>query len=221
MTAYHDSAYGGGHFAYNRTYARISAAVFWPKMSVDVKKFCKRATRVNVVITIISYGFPLQPVSVPTGRWDTMAMDIVGPLPVSQSGNKYILVCVDYLTRWPEAIAMPNQEAATVARAWVDHVINRWGIPKAVITDQGSNFTSALLSAVYARLGISRRSTTPYHPQANGLVERFNRTLKDMLTKVASTAKLEWDNALSYVLAAYRSYPHASTGTRLFPNARA
>ena len=111
-------------------------------------------------------------------------MDIVGPLPHSRSGNRYILVVCDYATRYPEAMPLRNIDAEHVAEELVK-MFSRVGIPNEILTDQGSNFMSQLLAELYRLLHIQPIRTSPYHPQTDGLVERFNQTLKSMLRKTA------------------------------------
>ena len=140
-----------------------------------------------------------------------IAMDIVGPLPRSSQGNRYILVVCDYATRYPEASALKSIDAETVADNLV-RLFSWIGIPKEILTDQGSNFMSKLLSSMYERLGIHALRTSPYHPQTDGLVERFNLTLKAMLRKFVDADAGNWDALLPYVLFAYREAAQASTG---------
>ena len=137
-------------------------------------------------------------------------MDIVGPLPRSSTGKRYILVICDYATRYPEAVALRNIDANTVAEELLSFFA-RVGVPEEILTDQGTNFTSQLLKEVYRLLQIKPIRTTPYHPQTDGLVERFNGTLKAMLRKTAQEGK-DWDKLLPYLLFAYREVPQASTG---------
>ena len=140
-----------------------------------------------------------------------IAMDVVGPLPRSSSGRRFILVICDYATRYPEAIALRNVDANTVAEELVKF-FSRVGVPEEILTDQGTNFTSQLLTEVYRLLRIKPLRTTPYHPQTDGLVERFNHTLKQMLRKAANEEGKDWDRLLPYLLFAYREVPQASTG---------
>eukprot|EP00731_Ephydatia_muelleri_P015573 Em0008g1293a len=111
-----------------------------------------------------------------------VAMDIVGPLPRTKSGNRYILVMSDYATRYPEAVPVKAIDAEHIAEELVK-IFARVGIPEEILTDQGSNFTSQLLAEMYQLLHVHPIQTTPYHPQTDGLVERFNKTLKEMLRK--------------------------------------
>ena len=114
-----------------------------------------------------------------------IAMDLVGPLPRSRSGNKYILVICDYATRYPEAIPLRSIDAEHIAEELIK-VFSRVGVPREILTDQGSNFTSQLLAEVYRLLHIQPIKTSPYHPQTDGLVERFNQTLKSNATENSS-----------------------------------
>ena len=107
-------------------------------------------------------------------------MDIVGPLPRSRSGNQYILVVCDYATQYPEAVPLRSIDAETIAEELIK-LFSRVGIPEEVWTDQGSNFTSQLLREIYSTLHVSPIRTSPYHPQTDRLVERFNQTLKAMI----------------------------------------
>ena len=155
-----------------------------------------------------------------------IAMDIVGPLPRSSSRKRLILV---YATRHPEAIALRTVDANPVAEELlrvfalrtVDanpvaeellRVFARVGIPEEILTDKGAKFTSQLLAEVYRLLQIKPIRTTPYHPQTDGLVERFSHTLKSMLRKAANEDGKDWDRLLPYLLFAYREVPQASTG---------
>ena len=137
-------------------------------------------------------------------------MDIVGPLPKTSAGHQYILVVSDYATRFPEAFPLRRFTAAVVAEKLLE-LFTRHGIPKEILTDQGTNFMSCLLKELYKMLGVKSIRTTPYHPQTDGLVERFNQTLKQMLRKVMSEEGRNWDRMLPFVLFAYREVPHTST----------
>ena len=140
-----------------------------------------------------------------------IAMDIVGPLPRSRAGNHYVLVICDYATRYPEAVPLCSIDAEHVAEELVK-LFSRVGIPREILTDQGTNFTSQLLAEVYRLLHVHALHTNPYHPQTDGLVERFNQTLKSMLRKHATKEEKDWDRLLPYVLFAYHEVPQASTG---------
>ena len=143
---------------------------------------------------------------------ERIAMDILGPLPITPRGNKYILVVSDYFTKWTECYAIPNQEAVTVANKLVNEFISRFGVPRQLHTDQGTNFESGIMKEICRILDIDKTRTTPFHPQSDGQVERFNRTLLEMLRSKVCEDQTDWDEQLSSCLMAYRSSVHESTG---------
>lgn len=142
-------------------------------------------------------------------------MDIVGPLEKSSAGHQYILVVCDYATRYPEAFPLRSITTAKVISALVQ-MFSRVGLPDKIITDQGTNFTSSLMRHFHRQLGIQSIKTSPYHPQTDRLVERFNKTLKHMLWKFVNDTGKDWDKWLPFVLFAYREVPQASTGFSRF-----
>ena len=150
----------------------------------------------------IAAGYPTQ----------IMPVDLVGPLTESYRGNSYIMVVGDYFTRWMEAFLIPNQEATTVAEKLIDEVFLRFSIPKQLHSDQGRQFESKLMAEVYRLLNIQKTRTTPYHPQSDGLVERFNKTLLDVLSACAKDHPFEWEHYIRKVCMAYNSSVQASTG---------
>ena len=117
----------------------------------------------------------------------------------------------DYATQYLEVVPLRNITASRVAKALID-IFARHGIPEGILTDQGKNFTSALLGELYRLIGTRSLRTSPYHPQTDGLVERLNRTLKAMLRKVLKGEKRNWDHMLPFVLFANREVPQATAG---------
>ncbi len=115
-----------------------------------------------------------------------VGIDIVGPLPRTSQGNAYILVMVDYFTKWPEAVPIPNVKASTIARTFIR-------APQILLSDRGKQFTSKLFEQVNRYLGVKKDFTTAYHPQTDGLVERFNHTLVNLLAKAVKPTQRDWD----------------------------
>ncbi len=139
-----------------------------------------------------------------------VAVDLVGPLqPITDKGNRYILTLVDYATRYPEAVALPSIETERVAEALID-MFCRVGFPREMLTDMGSQFTSELMYEISRLISLRQLSTTPYHPMCNGLVERFNGTLKLMLKRLCAERPKDWDKYLGPALFAYREVPQES-----------
>ena len=216
MLEYHDGALGG-HRSCKRTLGAILKKYYWPDIEKDVKKWCLEcqicARRRD---TGRKRAVPLKPIPPPTAPMEITAMDVLGPFNMSTNGNTYIIVFCDYFTKWPEAYPMPNQKAETIAQIFVEHIVYRYGVPKKLLTDQGTNFTSDLLSAISRIFNILRIYTSPYHPQTDGLVERFNRTLANMLSSYTNSKQTDWDLHIPSCLFAYRNAPHSSTGETPF-----
>eukprot|EP00731_Ephydatia_muelleri_P009146 Em0004g1484a len=145
-----------------------------------------------------------------------VAMDILGPLPETLRGNKYILVVGEYFTKWKEAFPLKDTEALTIAKVFVNEFVCRFGVPDSLHTDQGRNFEAKVLKEVCQLLGVKKTRTTPYHPQSDGLVERFNRTLLDMLSMAVKDDERDWDLLLPTLLFAYRTSRHVTTGVTPF-----
>lgn len=129
--------------------------------------------------------FPLQTYNV-GAPFERIQVDILGPLPVTSSGNKYLLVVVDCFTKWPEAVPLKNKRADTVARFLVEQVLSCHGMSLELHIDQGRNFKPRLFYQLASLLGIKKTCTTPLHPQWDGQVERQHRTILDYLAKFIS-----------------------------------
>jgi len=135
-------------------------------------------------------------------------------LPKTLRGNKYVVVFQDLLSKWPMVFPVADQKAITLVKLLVEEVVPFMGVPEALLSDRGTNLLSTLMLDVCEKLGIQKLNTTAYHPQCNGLVERFNRTLKTVLRKQAATYGNQWDQFLSGTLWAYRNTPHETTGEK-------
>ena len=201
----------GGHLGNRRMMSRIKQRYFWPGMGMDIRQWilscddcASRSTSHQKKMQMQKYrvGNPMERV----------AMDIMGPLPRSTRGNQYILVVGDYFTKWIEAYPLPNQEAKTVADVFTTEFIARYGAPLEIHTDQGRNFEAALMKDVCKILGITKTRTTAFRPQSDGFVERFNRTLQQMISLFVNEKQTNWDRVIPMVLTAYRATPQETTG---------
>ena len=201
-----------GHLGEQKTLEQLKERVYWPAMTEDVKHWCQTcpvcATRKSPTpnsrapMQTVQAGYPMQ----------VVAVDITGPFPDSDAGNRYILVVGDYFTKWVEAYAIPDQEARTVANKLVDEFFCRYSPPEQLHSDQGKQFESKLMKEICNILKISKSRTTAYHPQCDGLVERFNRTLKHMLSTTLKDHPFDWEQRLRKVCMAYNTSVHSSTG---------
>ena len=204
-----------GHQGYYKTRERIRRTAYWPDWQADCKEYVAKCLDCNR-----SKGGrpwkqgPMQrmPVYSLRGPFGLMVVDALGPLPTSDGGNKYILVFADYFTRWVEAFAVPDLTTSTFTRVFIDEVLCRFGIPDRLLTDRGTNFVSELASSMYATLGIDKLAGSAYHPQTQGLVERFNHSLVQMLKVYVNDHQTDWDTYLPRVLFAYRTSHHETLG---------
>ena len=200
------------HLGINKTKDRVLQRYYWPGVFRDVANHC-RTCEICQRAQGKRYGARAEmiPLSLIEKLFQRIAMDIVGPLPRSNNGNKYILTICDYATRCPDTIPILNTEANAIAKDLVSVFVGV-GIPDEILTDQGSNLMSSLLQEMYLMLNISRLRTSPYHPQTDGLTERLNGALKSMIRKFTASNQKDWDEHLPYLLFAYREVPQESTG---------
>lgn len=202
---------GAGHFGVTKTLHRLRSRFYWPGCRQDVELYVHRCDSCTAQKgpTRRSHA-PLQQYQV-GAPMERVGVDILGPFPTTDQGNRYVLVAMDYFTKWPEAYAVPDQSAATTAERLVSEMFCRFGVPEELHSDQGRNFEAGVFSEVCRRLGIKKTRTTPLHPQSDGLVERFNRTLATQLAILTSRQQRDWDHHLPLVLWAYRTAVQEST----------
>ena len=199
----------GGHLGDAKVYSELLCHYWWPKMRSDITHWSRSC------LTCATYGRgqtvrpPLTPIPV-SGPFDRVGIDVI-KFPRSTKGNQYAVVFMDYLTKWPEVFAVADQTAATIARLLVEEIVSRHGVPTEILSDRGKSFLSSLMKEIVKLLGIHQTNTTAYHPQTDGLVERFNCTLTTMLAKTAKKGGHNWDKHLPYVLFAYRASEQQST----------
>ena len=210
FTELHSGAFGG-HLGIEKTISRINKFYYWPTLHKDVTEWCqaciacatKKGPKVKTVVPMVSI-----PINRPMAR---LGIDVLGPLPLTRNQNKYIVVFADYFTKWPECFAVPDQKATTIARLFVENIIATHGCPECLLSDRGRNFTSELLKEVCRLTNTEKVFTTSFHPQTDGQVERFNKTLTTMLSFYTSRDQKDWDVFIPYVLFAYRAASHSST----------
>ena len=198
MTEYHSSVMSG-HFSGVRLYNTLCKRWYWERMYTDCFNHGKACPQCAVARgTSRRITPPLKPI--PVSRiFQIVGVDIM-ELPKTRYGNKYEVVFQDFLSKWPMVFPVADQKATTLVKLLVEEVIPFMGVPEALLSDRGTNLLSNLMLDVCEKLGIQKLNTTAYHPQCNGLVERFNRTLKTMLRKQAATYGTQWDQFLSGTL---------------------
>ncbi|KAJ8044259.1 hypothetical protein HOLleu_11669 [Holothuria leucospilota] len=205
----HDSIMAG-HLRVKKTLDRIMLNFYWPGVQAEVKRYCISCDVCQTVTKGCKVPLGTMPlIDIPFKR---VAVDLVGPLqPVTDKGNRYILTLVDYATRYPEAVALPRIETERVAEALLE-IFSRIGVPEEILSDLGTQFTSDLMKEIARLLSLKQLHTSPYHPICNGLVEKFNGTLKRMLRRMCKERPRDWDRYLPALLFAYREVPQESLG---------
>ncbi|KAG1449120.1 hypothetical protein G6F56_008743 [Rhizopus delemar] len=199
----------GGHLAYNNTLHKIASRYFWDNMTHDIMEYVKRCHRCQ------KHGKKqineeLFPVAVSVKPFERIAMDLK-LVQTSRSGHRYIIAGIDYLTKYVKARPLRFQTAAEIALFFYEDIICRHGCSTIIISDNGKPFLSNIMRQVCHNYSIIHKTTTPYNPQSNGLIERFNRTLGQILQRRNDTEKEDWDIYLPATLYAYRTIKQATT----------
>ena len=195
---------GGGHLGVEKSVAKLKERFYWPGHYNDIKSWCANCGNCIAWKTTPPHRrAPLQPVRVGYPM-EMVAVDILGPFPKNENGNCYILVAEDYFTKWLEAWAIPNQEAKTIAQKLLEEMFLRFSLPNRLHSDQGRQFEGKLIGELCRLLQVEKTRTTPYHPQGDGLVERANRTILNMLATVVKNHK-DWESHLRATCMAYNT----------------
>ncbi|MCO5564188.1 hypothetical protein L7F22_017845 [Adiantum nelumboides] len=193
----------GGHFSHELTLKKVLLAGYvWPSMHADVQHWCKSChnCQVNGNKKLL-YG-PRQAV-IANGPFEKWGIDAMGPLPRTANGKLYILVAIDYMTRWVEAQSVAKVNEKTVSKFVYTHICCRFGTPLEIVSDNGPGFRRGLLTEVCEELKISHRHSTPYYSQSNGLVEKANGIIARIIRKMVESKPKRWDNFLDGAIWAY------------------
>ena len=212
VLSYAHEATLAGHSGYYKTLNRVQSKFSWPSMTVDIRKFVRSCHVCQIKAPVgRDKPAPFQRMPLIEEPFQRVVIDLVGPLPVTNDRYEYILTMVDMATRWAEATPLRKITADKVAEALFD-MFSRVGFPKEIQSDRGQQFMSQLFQEFNSFSNIKHIFSTPYHPQTNGVVERFHSTLKNMLRKLAEQSPSDWSRYLSAALFAYRQQIHSSTG---------
>ena len=197
-----ESLHGLSHPGIRATQKLLTSRFVWPGINSDVRRWTRSCIHCQRAKIQRHTTGPLNSFPTPDARFDVIHIDLVGPLPPSR-GFTYLVTCVDRFTRWPEAIPLTSITAEAVAQAFLSGWISRFGVPSTIITDRGRQFESRLWNTLMSLTGSKRARTTAYHPQTNGMVERFHRQLKAALK--AQPQPDSWMDALPLVLLGIRT----------------
>ena len=195
----------GGHFGFKRTWPKVRDRFYWSSMYKDTFQWTKACVKCAKRKRPESTKLSLNPINEAKFPFEMVGVDILGPLTETKQGNRYILVFTDYLTRWAEAFGIRNIDAKTVSKVFVNEIVCRHSAPRVLLSDQGKQFTSNLLKEICNYLTTKKINTTAYHPECNGLTERFNATLCQVLSMYCDENQTDWDEFLPTALFAYRT----------------
>ena len=205
----HEAVFAG-HFSPKRMFNKLSQYYYWQGMRGDIQKVCE-----TCIVCASTQGQERRKKPllhcIPGEPFECVGMDFKE----MDTRNRYALVFQDYLTKWPEVFPVKDRSATTVATCLAE-LVWRHGVPAKIIHDRAAEFLSDVLQDTAVILGIKQLPTSGGHPQSDGLVERFNRTLKTMLMKLVEKKGKNWDKLLGPVLLAYRTSPHSSSGETPF-----
>lgn len=213
LKQYHDS---NGHMGVDKTHQTAKQRYFWPNMYKEIHQYVNKCA-VCQTRNLQAIKPPVQETDIPPYAFAKVSMDISGPYPVSLSGNKYILSFVDWYSGWPECFAVPDKCADTIAQILIDDIFPRYGQVLEIVTDNGSEQVNRVVRETLAALNIHHVTTSFYHPQSNAKVERFHRTLHDVLAKKIGNDNVSgdfdsWDIYLQQTVAAIRFNVSDATG---------
>ena len=204
---YHDQ---NGHMGIEKTYNAIKGKYYWPKMYKELYQY------INSCVTCQKRNLeklrpPQQETDAPPFPFAKLGLHISGLYPTTLSGNKYIISFVDWYSGWPEAFPVPDKSTETVAHLIIDEIIPRHSTPLKIVSDNGSENVNKVIKHTLEENNISHVTTSYYHPQGNSKVERFHRTLHDVISKRVSENIQTWDIYLNQVLGAIRFNINEST----------
>ena len=204
MNECHASPYGG-HFSRERTAHKIlQSGFYWPTIFRDCSEWVKLCDRCQKIGNISSKNeMPLRGIMV-VQIFYVWGIDFMGPFPPS-FGNLYILLAVDYVSKWVEAIACPRNDSNTVVSFLQKNILSKFGTPMTIISDGGSHFANKIFAKLMNRYGIKHIMSLAYHPQTNGQAEISNREIKRILEKTISSSRKDWSSKLDDALWAYRT----------------
>lgn len=201
-----------GHAGIKTMLKMFSARYWWPALRKDILNWLKTCVPCQLNGTQSkAHQDVMHPLNIPKA-FDRWHLDFVGELQETDSGNKWLLTAVDYLTNWPIARAVPVASQEAVADFIYEEIVMRFGCPSEIITDRGANFTSGLVKAYTKRVGINHKLTSAFHPRTNSKVERYNGIIKQMLRKYVNGAIHRWDDFVNAALWASRVRVHSTTG---------
>lgn len=211
LDEYHNTP-NGGHCGYNRMLKRIQLKYMWQKIKKEIKKYVKSCSSCQAnKIERRPIKLPMEITTTSDYAFERIAIDIVGPLNETESGNKFILSIQDDLTKFTRFIPIRSHTAEIVAKSLFNEFISFMGLPKSILSDQGKELTGKIMTELCKLFRIKQIQTTAYHPQTNGALERVHATLADYLKHYIDKNQNDWDEWLPHASFAYNTTPHTTT----------
>ncbi len=208
----HDGLFSG-HLGVNKTYDRVIRHFFWPGIKKDVASYCRschvcqKIGKPNQTIP----PAPLYPIPAIGEPFERVMVDCVGPLPRTKSGNQYLLTTMCTSTRFPEVIPLRKITAPVIVKSLIKF-FSLFGLPRTIQSDQGTNFMSHVFKHALDQLHIQHCTSSCYHPESQGALERFHQTLKSMLRAFCLEFQKDWDEGVPMVMFAVREVVQESLG---------
>lgn len=203
------TAHSYGHYGIDKTTNIVQNHWWWWGLKEHVKQHVKSCAPCKLGLAKFNEPVTMQPITV-QGIYHKVGVDMIGPIQTSASGNKYIVTAIDYMSKNIEATAVPDKSSKTTAEFFYKDIICRHGTPVEVVTDQGGEFLGEF-QTLLDKCGIDHRTTSAYHPQANGLTERANQTITRSLVRMTEADPLNWDKQIPTLLMGYQATKQAST----------
>lgn len=212
LRSHHDDH---GHFGLDKTVDAIRDKYYWPNLYKEIYDHLNKCI-ICSLRNLKKIKPPTQETDIPPYPFAKLGLDLSGPYPRSLSGNRYIVGFIDLFSGWPEAFAVPDKKAENIAHLVIEEIFPRYGAPLQIITDNGTENENRIVRETLMTLNISHVTTSYYHPQSNAKVERFHRTLHNVMAKKLEDNLTTWDIHLNQTLAAIRFHNNESTSCSPF-----
>lgn len=210
LQQYHSDSLSGGHSGIKRTYEKLRSSYWWKGMAKDVSNYVKDCPSCSVNKPRPYTREELKLTDTPDEPFEELMVDTVGPLEISEAGNRYLLTAVCNFSKFLISVPIPNKEAKTVATAIVDNVVLAHGPPKSIVTDLGTEFKNQVLSEIFSLLNVNHNFSTAYHHETLGTVERNHRTFNEYLRAYLKEDRHLWDHYSKFFTFCYNTTPNSA-----------
>ena len=217
IETFHNDMTLGGHPGRQRLYRKLRQRYFWKNMSKQVAQYVKNCEHCLLNKVRPGNKEPLALTKTPLKPFDILVIDTIGPLPMSETGNQYALTAICDLTKYVIAGAMPNKEAKTVAKTLMTHFVLVYGIPKAILSDLGTEYKNQIIEELLKLLTVQHSFSTAYHHETVGSIERNHRSFNEYLRIYLPGAGPTWDEFLNYFIFTYNTTPNISLDLKYSP----